>query len=374
MPYSMESYLRIARPHLDPEIVSASSFASMLKIAQLMYPASSTLFECRLQEKDKRVDFGFRYLRSNLQSLLSSPSSPVSLLALPGDHTIAAVWQRLDNFCQVWNDPTSPLVTDVDDIWLEFDLPDKASLVPTPSIYIDFNLKSPQNKLENIRYVTELVSGYALKPSFLAHIMACIYALPPEGYFFALGIMLSRQMAAVRICVNIAITQIRPYLTSIGWPGSQDELESLLQPFSGFVERVSLALDIGDQIFPKLGIEYNFEDTSGLKKSITRWQTALDHLTTLGYCTPKKRDSLCSWFGYTLEKDDASVWPENLRAISQADSLSFFHRRMSHIKVATRPDGTLEIKVYLELLQLWLGFDAAQKKPVYREHSPLYLP
>ena len=60
MQYTMESYLAAVEPFINPTLIDPVSLANIRQVTQIIPPASSFGFECRLAEDAPRVDLGLR--------------------------------------------------------------------------------------------------------------------------------------------------------------------------------------------------------------------------------------------------------------------------------------------------------------------------
>jgi hypothetical protein len=166
----------------------------------------------------------------------------------------------------------------------------------------------------------------------MAHNLSlCHSALPPEGTVFQVGVMLSRNLPGVRVCVaNVRTAGIGAYLAGIGWPGPVDELARMLGPLSSFPVLMALGLDVGPAILPRIGVEY-YPEWERRPWIDPRWMALLDHLVAAGLCTPQKRDALLAWPGRTYAR---FLW------------ISTVLRGLNHVKLVYQPGTSLCAKAY----------------------------
>jgi hypothetical protein len=366
MNYSLENYLQVVAPHLPHQLVSPSALGHIQTVARMLPPLSEALLECRLGANTSTVDFSVCATASDgsrdiLAGLNSAMTLPDIILTNP-------VWSCIRDFCLHWHQPNSLLSENVDHIWLEFDVNGQPPKVPIPSFFFRFkHLRA--DKYSTIasditdaqRQTTEtalsLLFGGSISPQIKQNLAICLDSLPLTAQFLYIGAMLSRQLEAVR--VNVIGTyekELFAYLSKIGWKHSSIELKEILQNLANFVDVIVLNFDVGNIVFPKIGIECEL-----IKKDPRlepRWQLLLNYLVEKGLCTPEKRDAFLSWPGYCRENSHSELWPSNLSKFSSllgARGSSVFFRRLNHLKIVYQPDSCLEAKGYLSFGYAWIN-------------------
>jgi hypothetical protein len=118
---------------------------------------------------------------------------------------------------------------------------------------------------------------------------------------------------------------------------------------------VSLNIDVGETIGPKIGLECFFDGNRQPKRE-PRWGTFLDSLVRSGLCRAGKREALLKYPGYVDEKATDVTWPAALRRASRllgGRSLSTFVRSLHHVKIVYRLGEPLEAKAYLSGNHHW---------------------
>ena len=139
------------------------------------------------------------------------------------------------------------------------------------------------------------------------------------------------------------------YLTVVGWPGDGADLRGVLEPLASSVDRMALAIDVGDAVRPKIGLECSVDGNRQPRRK-PRWGAFLNSLVLSGLCTEDKREALLAYPGYVDEAAHTVPWPAALRQASQllgGRSLSTFVRSLHHVKIVYRPGEQLEAKAYL---------------------------
>jgi hypothetical protein len=176
--------------------------------------------------------------------------------------------------------------------------------------------------------------------------------------------MLSRVFQGVRLYLaGVRLDSIPTYLDAIGWQGDRSEVRDLLPWLSPFFEKVELALDVGEAILPRVGMECHVFGSS-LPAAKAKWSAFLDVLVARGLCLPSKRDALLAWMGHAHARTLDGPWPADLRRRALAfgpDVSSVLTRTINHIKVVYQPGRPLEAKAYFNLLETWLRYDKVKQ-------------
>ncbi len=357
---SFEEYLPPVAAGVSPGLISPSAFSDISSLARVL---PSTLayntfgFECRLGEELPRADFLVLARascgRDSLAGLHPTSTLPARLMTDP-------VWSRVRDFSSHWADPSSPLYHAVDNVWLEFDVDGPAPDVPVPSIFFgpqsndqidDIEVAGEPNaegRLATVERTIRLLAGG--EPPPLRMLEGCFRALWSDEQVFQVGLMLSRGEDAVRLCIRMrSVERIMEYLTVVGWPGDEADLRGVLEPLARSVDRVVLAIDVGDAVGAKIGLECYFYENRQPRRE-PRWGAFLNSLVLQGLCTPDKREALLAYSGYFDQNAHGVPWPAALRRASRlldGRSLSTFVRSLHHVKIVHRPGNPLEAKAYL---------------------------
>jgi hypothetical protein len=120
------------------------------------------------------------------------------------------------------------------------------------------------------------------------------------------------------------------------------------------VDEYGLALDLGDSLAPKLGVECYLYEPSPRQES--RWARLLDYFIATGCCAPAKADALLRWPGRHFHGVTLGEIAElRAKSPSLAPRLqNLLTRRISHLKLVLEPDQAPQAKAYLELSHAWL--------------------
>ncbi|ULP70770.1 hypothetical protein [Nodularia sphaerocarpa] len=183
------------------------------------------------------------------------------------------------------------------------------------------------------------------------------FAACPDGVFVShIGVMLSRNSRALRVNVKrLQPNLLIPYLQQIGWQGETVKVAELMAELFALVDRITVCLDVGDQIYPQIGLECIFLNQPD---SESRWAIFLDNLVARGLCEVQKREALLNWPGQINPLNSPAPWPHNLIAASvlqPRERFTVFERRLSHIKIVSQPQSTVLAKAYLWFQHQWLS-------------------
>jgi len=357
---SIADYLKLVQPHLVPQLISLENWSTINTVAQVLPSAITSFFgfECRLGIKEPQADFLICADAAEAgRKVLAGNDYPITL---PDFLTTHPVWSNIRKFSNHWDTNTSPLYQKVRNVWLEFDINESLPTLPIPSCFFGpepiyqtsaeqrGKLSSPHQWVSQT--ALKLLLNKALSPQVENQLLKCFDLLPTDAYVFQIGVMLARKSDLVRICIrNISPEQILNYLTQLNGSGSFHPLKPILIQLSNFVERIDLDLDVGEVIFPKIGLECYLSQQPNYEP---RWQLFLDYLVEIGLCLPAKRDALLAYPGCIREISNREIWPPGLLKLSDflgAGYETVFFRRLHHIKVVYQPDKPLEAKVYLSV-------------------------
>lgn len=208
-----------------------------------------------------------------------------------------------------------------------------------------------------IQQILELLQK-APNPAIITKIQHCLQALPESASLASIGVWLARSHQAVRLTIKeIQFEQLADYLEQIGWNHPIAPLTAYTSTLTPFVDTLALAIDLDPTLHPKIGLEcFATKDFQNQK----RWQALIDHLVQTGLCTPAKRNALLDWSGFTQQIDCPNLWPANLTygdLLTGSNAISFFWRRINHIKLVYQPEQPLAAKAYLAFGHCWMNRD-----------------
>ncbi len=347
---SLNESLQVIRPDLAPALVSSAVFDRIAALARRLPPFHFAGFEVRLDIDKPQVDFQ--------QQVLAHPSEPNELR----DHIrrsgwlSAMPWMRIDTLCTHLNTPSSILYENISGVWLEFDYPFSIKDIPVPSVFL--SLKKTSSEKVFLKTVADILALLQNKPapSTILTSFQHIGRICPEGVRICdIGVFLARSTDIIRANVgSLSPDQIRPFLEKLCLKRNGDALMDFYQRLAVTADRLTVCLDIGAEIYPRIGLEF-FIGTEPEKKP--RWVELFDRLIDCGLCHPDKAEGLLRWPGYTYPSIDQPPWPGRLMIesmLGQPDRFLVIGRRLSHVKLDFIPDRPVTAKAYFGFLSLWL--------------------
>ena len=341
--------LRLVRPHLPPSLATPDAAAALSALAERLPPVHRAGFECRL-DGDPRVD-----LQQGIFQTRDEPSRLAAYLASARaeDLMVSPEWERIRSFCEAWADPNSSWHRLVSELWLEFDLETNLDLpgrsAPVPSVFLSFTPGETQAaRMECVEALVRHFSGEPMRSSLRLAMRSCLSAAEPYGRLSHVGLMLARSTDAVRLIISqVPVRSAESYLVSLGWETAPARAVSgLMADMLEIVDFIKLSLDVGDHVYPQVGLESMFSQRFGRDP---RWEPLFDRLVDAGLCLPSKRTGLLAWTGVITPVTATAPWPEDLVAyelLEPPDRLGCFDRRLSHVKISFRPGRDLSAKAY----------------------------
>jgi len=359
MENSLTDYITVIEDRIHHDLISPARILEIKRITDI-FPSQITSmfgFECRLGDDIPQADLAFSIL-PEMAAILESIDREESFW--PGD----GIWNGVR---EVINRIEEPGLKDVAGLlWLEFDLDRPFKGVPAPGVFLSFERFMRHNRLrlsmkekaERLLSASESVISSLRGRQFFDRIQPAfaeaLRLLPEHSMLFQVGTMTSRPGEYMRICIqDITMEEIITFLEKMKWPGSFEELDALLRTLSDFSGSTVLALDLGEAVMPKVGVEISFQEDMISKKE-PPWKGFLGYLADEGLCTRKKADALLEYPGHILQNPGQGFWPVSLQKASVFWGRSIFINRLDHFKVTYQKDCPLEAKSYLAVCQEWL--------------------
>jgi hypothetical protein len=341
---SLRETLTLIRPYVPNRLIPSPALAHVQTVAEGLPDDAfrAHYFECRLGAAASQVDFSTCILARDggRERLLDH-----NLACQANDSRTDHGWRGINAFVRDWADPHGLLYRRLPLVWLEFDavnepLPD----LPLPGVnlcveptYLERRPCTQEHAVANrpdllsIEFALEGLLGQPLSDVVQENLRNAFTHLPGGGQIFYLSAMLPREPATVKVNGIIPTDQLLPYLAAIGWRGSTDEVQHLLETFCPAPAWVRFDLTVGPVLSPRLGIEFF---SKGLPQSTAMRHRLLDQLVTMGICTDDKRGALLTWAGCSRERYSGQPRPMGLY-------------RSWYIKVVYNTGCPLEAKAYL---------------------------
>ena len=351
---TLGSTLGVVLPHLPTVLANPDTLPRVQQLAAALPPIPLGGFEFRLAPNDGQVDL--------LQCIKAGAGAPEMLAGFVAATPLSnrVEWQRLREFCLSWVDPASPLHDAIRDIWLEFDLDGTAAThPPLPSVFMSLNIKIPSAEaLAVVEFALPLLLGKEVATPLREKLRQCFHVSADYAIVSHVGLMLSRALEGFRVNVPRLSRDVIPtFLRRLGWSAPTTELEEWLAAVSEQVGYITLNLDIGARIYPRIGLECSFNDERLPDK---RWAPFLDYLVARGLCAADKRDALLYWWGSDSPQTASQSWPQHLilsSLLQPPDKFGVIGRRSSHVKLVYQPGQPLQAKGYIGFGHLWVNAD-----------------
>lgn len=330
----LDASLERLEPHFPTALISPESLPELRRVARLFptFAVDFFGFECRLGAGGPGLADCALNLTPDGARLLAGRHPSFPQLPVEGQN---GAWTRLQSFYRQWGDTRQPPYADAGCTWLEFDT---SAGAPLPNLLFGYwprqsdSQRPPEWLIDTI---LPLLLGNTPSPKLRSNLLACLDARPPETGDFQVGFMLSRPLQAVRLCLfDLPAGEVFPYLERIGWGGSRDELASALDTFRPHADFLGLHLDVGEAVYPHIGIEPNYVAGCWTRQPQTepRWHGLFEELLRLGLMTPGQRSALLGWTGHQ-------------RVLLGGEDFLLL-RGLSHLKIVLRPNAGAVAKVY----------------------------
>ena len=351
MDLSLRNYINIIAPYMPPQLLASERLGEISRLAATLPPSSNFGFECRLGSASSAADLLLAVIPSD-GSLWAWAQRRVEGVPAPEG------WASVQRFLSDWHGG-DPGFRAVYDTWLEFDLEEPAGESLVPSFFFGFDHKQGENHPDVTEHLLAYLRDAPLTDGHRAALRRCYGALPPGAQIFQVGLMLSRPVQAVRLCVRgLAFSNIAAYLKGLRWSGAADVLRSHIEPLIPFIDNVGVDLDVTNTVLPRIGLECSISDGPTGRAKVG---ALLGQLVSQGHCTEEKMRAIGDWLGYCSERTDRGSWPAHLLKASERlgpGVASAFARTLNHIKLSYEPDGTVTAKAYLGVRHYWVRVKA----------------
>jgi hypothetical protein len=259
---------------------------------------------------------------------------------------LSPVWKQLTDFAVNWQDSCHPFNHHIRNIWLEFDTAtilasdDRKKTLAYPSVFWG---PEPHAEItdELLQHLIRVMNSLAQIDISSDRLQLIATSLPDNAQLFQFGIMSSRQVPIVRICINhIAYDDIIPFLKRSNWKGNVDDFRALIDCLKLLVTSVAIDLDVSaNGIEEKIGLEcymdWGCEDAS-------QWLPLLTFLRDRQLLKAEKMEGLLGF-------------PRN-RKLALSDQFNddltdtvyqIFYQNIYHIKLTYTDSELIEAKAYL---------------------------
>ena len=357
-PFSLRDYITPVRSRIPPELINSASLDEIEQFAASIPGAVSAFFgfECPLGPdldglgRNADLLFCSTQLEGHTKILAGNHRS----ISLPSTLSSSPEWQKVQQFCQYWEDPSSPLNQQLLNIWLEFDI-GQSNPPYAPSLF--FGTQPASHHDVHSLAETVFCALANLSPDAIAgrrgETLRRIILNPPdsETHVFQVGVMLAREMPAIRICLRgLKPGQISATLAQWGWQEPAERLNGTIGKFETMASRIDLDIDVGEQIGSKIGLECSFGQDA---QTVAQMRSFLQALVEEGLTSTRQADAMLGYNGLVHQDTDTQLWHEHLlrmAALQGKDVINYLSCWLNHIKLVVDADKPLSAKAYLAVL------------------------
>jgi hypothetical protein len=312
----------------DLDCDSIAACAADLGIGSLI---QTQYYECRLHAGRDQLDYLAAFSRSAATALHRK------LVEAKAGTTDNAGWSPVLSLLSRWGDRRSLVSERVPTVWFEFDDIRSAAAAPVPSVSVclipgyRYDRPLPETTADDsLETLLDALEG--LETPRTAALSACFAALPRQGRFIHLSVMLGRPARAVKLYGTLPRAQLAGYLRRIAWAGDHDAVAAALA--AHYPEDL-----LGQEIFIDLDLE-NFRDPGRASLGLA---LAQQHLLAGGEADPARPQTLARWVAAGL------CAPEKARDLQQymATTVVPGGRRFLDLKLVWQASAGLSAKAYL---------------------------
>ena len=338
----------VVAPALGTSLAAQPLRAQLSEGLGVLAPVLQVGLECPLAEGASRVDVQQAFVASD--GAHYTLADYVARLVESRGEILDPAWHRMHALLQHWLGGAYEGV--LTELWLEYDVTQTLTPDSVPSVFIQVPGRGHAAR-ELTQEVTVLMWGRPIVPALERKLVTCFEGAPGEAWVSHVGMMVSRPVDALRVNLKgLRAEDVDGLLARLGWRGEEYEVGARMEWLLQYADDVTVCLDLGERVFPRIGLEAFFHDPPSVEPE---WRALLDALVREGACTEAKRDALLEWEGISGPPQAAAPWPGELiaQALEEPERFSVIARRLNHIKAIYQPDRPLEAKAYLGFGHLW---------------------
>jgi hypothetical protein len=319
-------------------LVDAGAHASILVVMdELSVPVQTLCYECRLAERDRRVDVAVCLLPMHAVG----PGGVLGRLGQRRGEDPA--WQRCLELLTEWSGPSSWLAPRIPFVCVAFDGPGEPASLAAPglSLCVDPDFFARQLKLPvpppppgtEILAVSDECHRRLHGEPLPAGCAALLEAALADNATLAkhVSLMVSRTPATFKLDVRLPVDRVAALLRRIGWPGEVSRVTAHIDELMPWRGHVQLNLVLHPAQGPSLEVEL----LTGRREVGLADRTALlQRLVDAGHCDPAKAEVL------------RDAWA---RPVTRGSD-GLIVARSWYLKVRLDGNGIVEVKAYLGLM------------------------
>lgn len=340
--YSLLKALGNSCEAFPPSLVSPIQLELLEKAADFFPPLIRFALECRLNDEEQ-VDLQF-CIRRDEDDLDAVSNWFQNKFTGDQEH------QKITHFLKAWADKSSAHHAYIPEIFLELDVLPSGIKAPLLFFELQPDLDDEKRKTFSLSILKETLGE---SRSFFNLFERILDACPDPAFIAYLGVLFSRDVDVLRVNIKkLPAAAVAPFLKKIGYAWLGPELDNWISFVYNYADRVTLCLDIGKDVYPKIGFECFWGDQP-LKG--TYWRAFIEKLNVQNHYKEDKIEAILNW-DKELFPGQIKDWPEHLwiASLSRTDhEFTFLKKWISHLKLAYHPNKGLELKAYLGYESLW---------------------
>lgn len=339
------SLLKALGNFCDPfpkSLVSSSQLELLTKAADFFPPIIRFALECRLNDDDQvDLQFCLRRDEDNLDEVFDWFQQKFT-----GDQD----HEKISHFLRIWADKSSTYHQNISEVFLELDVLPTGIKAPLLFFELQPNLTDTQRKNFSLSILKETLGE---SPSFLSLFETILDACPAPAFIAYLGILFSRDIEVLRVNIKkLPVNAVAPFLKKIGYAWTGPELDHWISFAYNYADKVTLCIDIGKNVLPKIGFECFWEEQPVKERY---WRFFTEKLNTFNQYKKDKIETILTW-DKEIFPGQIKEWPEHLWTASlfkAQNEFTFLKKRISHLKLSYQPQKDIELKAYLGYGNLW---------------------
>jgi hypothetical protein len=358
---SLADYLACLAPALPSGLFPRHSLDAMREaVAGIPWPLLSLFgFERPLDDDDAAADILFAANVATGGRDILNGLHPLVSYAVP--------WPPIARFCSRWNEVSSPLYRGADDVWFEFDTgsaekgsAEKGSSPPPsfffgPRIGLDPGVDPAARTRAILHEGFEALLGSPLATDTAACLDRTLAILPRHARIFQTGLMLSRPSRQIRICVdNLSAPEIAGLVAATRGGAAGEHLAAALGQIGQDVLSLKLALDLGAEVGPRIGVEC-YAAIPQRHAAPQAWSGLLATLVALGVCRASLRDALMALPPLVSAADLPAPWPEEDSLAALVSRELALEVKLHHVKLTVEEERPTRAKAYIAVERVWLA-------------------
>lgn len=345
-------------------LVSPAQRALLKKAADFFPPLIRFGLECRLYDQEQ-VDLQL-CIRRDEDDLRSISAWFQNKFTGDQEH------EKICYFLKNWADKSSAYHKNIAEVFLELDV--LPSGIKTPLLFFELQTGLDDAQLKGFCF-SMLKETLGENQCFLSLFDAILDACPPPAFIAYMGILFSREVEVLRVNIKkLSVTAIAPFLKKIGYAWTGPALDHWISFVYNYADRVTLCIDIGTSIFPKIGFECFWDRQPPAE---TYWRFFIEKLNTQNHYKKDKIEAILHW-DEEIFPGQVNDWPEHLWIASLSkpeNEFTFLKKKISHLKLSYCPDKDIELKAYLGYGSLWkvktpLEFNSLKREPPEPKTTP----